>query len=386
MSSITFNPTSISVTAGATATSEFVIPGDGVDTAAAPLKYLCGTKNYAITKADGSAVTTWAAITDSTTPGSKKLTIDTTQYGSFIASTTTVTLTITTTLSSWSANSGSTSTIVVTLNPNTCSCTALGWTAPTIGTNTVNVAASSTPTIPVPVSNTNARSTNPAFDSCYAGNTPCATTGSYPADSIVLLDGTALPSWITWNASTQILTAAPTTPSLVGTYTLKATYSPTYGTAAQFSVLTITVRCVVTSMTRPSNPTTGLTYNVWDKPLSFDFSQTWVQTPACGYVYTDSFTWTGLNSYILQDSATPGRINVVTSLLSGVNTYTVSVQNTITIANNGGSSSTFSPADTNDKVSFVITIVDPCRTTTLPSLTVSGADSSSPYSKGVTDG
>ena len=179
---------------------------------------------------------------------------------------------------------------------------------------------------------------------------------------------------------------APTIPSLVGTYTLKATYTPTNGSAAEFSVLTITVQCVVTSMTRPANPTTGLTYNVWDKPLSFDFSKTWVQTPACGYVYTDSFTWTGLNTYILQDSATPGRINVVTSLLAAVNTYTISLQNTITISNNGGSSSTFAPTNADDKVSFVITIVDPCRTTTVNTLTVSGADSSSPYSKSVGDG
>ena len=134
------------------------------------------------------------------------------------------------------------------------------------------MAASSTPSVPPPVSNTNARSTDPAFNNCYAGNTPCATTGTYAAGSIVLLDDSALPSWITWNASTQILTAAPTTPSLVGTYTLKATYTPTNGSAAQFSVLTITVRCVVTSMTRPADPTTGLTYYVWDKPLSFDFT------------------------------------------------------------------------------------------------------------------
>lgn len=76
VSTITFNPTSITVIDGLTATSEFVIPGDGVDTALDPLKYVCGTKTYVITKADGTVVTTWAAITDSTTPGSKKLTID----------------------------------------------------------------------------------------------------------------------------------------------------------------------------------------------------------------------------------------------------------------------------------------------------------------------
>ena len=205
------------------------------------------------------------------------------------------------------------------------------------------MAASSTPTVPPPVSNTNARSTNANFNICYVdsdSSNDCATTGTYAAGSIVLLDDSALPSWITWNASTQILTAAPTTPSLVGTYTLKATYTPTNGSAAQFSVLTITVRCVVTSFTRPANPTTGLSYNLWDAANSFDFTQTWVQTPACGNAYTDSFTWTGNNSYLVLDSAKPGRLNVYASNLAALTpgSYTVSVQNTISVANNGGSS------------------------------------------------
>ena len=54
------------------------------------------------------------------------------------------------------------------------------------------------------------------------------------------------------------------------------TYTPTYGTAAQFTVMTLTINCVVTSVTRPSNPASGLTYILWDSPLSFDFSQDWV--------------------------------------------------------------------------------------------------------------
>ena len=107
--------------------------------------------------------------------------------------------------------------------------------------------------------------------------------------------------------------------------TLLGTYTPTYGTAAQFTVATLTIECVVTSFTRPSNPTSGLSYNLNDTPLSFDFAQDWVQSPACGSDFTDSFVWTGLNTYIVQDSFNTGRINVDTSLLAAVNTYTVSV-------------------------------------------------------------
>jgi len=57
------------------------------------------------------------------------------------------------------------------------------------------------------------------------------------------------------------------------------------------------------------------------------------------------------------------------------------------MTSNGASGATsFAPADSNDKVEFVITIADPCRTTTVNTITVTGADSSSPYSKAVTDG
>ena len=102
---------------------------------------------------------------------------------------------------------------------------------------------------------------------------------------------------------------------------------------------------------------------------------------------TDSFTWTGTNSYIVADSAIPGRINVATTSLAAVASHTVSVQNTVTIASNGSAgSTTFAPADANDKVEFTIVIENPCLTTTVNTITFSGTDSSSPYSKAVTDG
>ena len=97
---------------------------------------------------------------------------------------------------------------------------------------------------------------------------------------------------------------------------------------------------------------------------------------------TSSYVWTGLNSYVKQDSATPGRVNVNTGNLNAEGTHTVSVQNTITIASNGDhGSETFNPTDSNDKVEFTFTISNPCKTTTLNTITVSGADSTGPYSK-----
>ena len=52
----------------------------------------------------------------------------------------------------------------------------------------------------------------------------------------------------------------------------------------------------------------------------------------------------------------------------------MSVQNTITIADNGGTSNVaFAPADANDKVEFVVTLEDGCKTATLSTPTLSGA-------------
>jgi len=64
---------------------------------------------------------------------------------------------------------------------------------------------------------------------------------------------------------------SPVLPSVAGVWTLKGTYTPTYGTATIYDVAVLTIECVVTSFTKPANPSSGLTYNMWDTPLSFDF-------------------------------------------------------------------------------------------------------------------
>ena len=57
------------------------------------------------------------------------------------------------------------------------------------------------------------------------------------------------------------------------------------------------------------------------------------------------------------------------------------------MASNGAAgATTFAYADAADKVEFTIAIANPCRTATVNTITVTGTDSSSPYSKGLTDG
>jgi hypothetical protein len=146
---------------------------------------------------------------------------------------------------------------------------------------------------------------------------------------------------------------------------------------------------VVTSFTKPSAPTgSALQYTLWSAPIYFDFTQDWVQAPACGLTFTDTFVWTGLNTYAVQDSSRPGRIIVSAVALAAVGNHAVTVANTATVTANskytGGSSQAFAPGS--DKVSFTIQIINPCLTTTLNTITISTTTSSSPYSKAVTDG
>ena len=237
-------------------------------------------------------------------------------------------------MASWSSNSGNTaSTVSVTLQVTSCDCSALAWTAPSISKVNVNIDASDTPSVPVPSSDTSARSTNFAFDQCYQDGGTCATTGAYSASSDFTFDdgtgATTLPSWITWNTGTQTLTVNPTTPSLAGTtYTIAATYSPdaSGSTASSFTVLEITVKCVVTSFTRPSNPSSGTTQYVKGSAIEFDFNNDYVQSPACGYAYSNSFTWTGVsgNSFMSTDASGVLSVQAFDTSLAG-DTYTVSV-------------------------------------------------------------
>lgn len=98
-------PNTLSVYDGATGTSEFVIPGDGVDTANG-LSDLCGKKVYAVDESDGTAISNWAVITDSSTDGSMTLTITPALYGSHISSDLSKTVRVTTTYETWTSNVG----------------------------------------------------------------------------------------------------------------------------------------------------------------------------------------------------------------------------------------------------------------------------------------
>ena len=251
----------------------------------------------------------------------------------------------------------------------------------------------SDPYFPPPVASDAAKATNAAFNQCWVDGNACTTAGSYATNDIKYDAGSgkvALPGgWLSWDNANQKLVIAPTLVSQALSYPIYATYTSTSGTPTEFQVATVNVDRVVTAYTMPSAPAgNALSYTLWSAPKAFDFTQTWVQSPACGHAYTDSFTWTGLNTYVVQDANSPGRVVVSATALAAVGTHAVTVANSPTVTANskyaGGASTPFAAG--NDKVSFTITIVNPCTSTTLNTITVSGTTSSNPYSKTVIDG
>jgi len=245
VTAITFNPSAIAVVDGSNASTEFVIPGDTVDTANS-LTGLCGIRTYTLTdKADASSVSAWVTVVDSTTTvGSKTLSVNTLNYPNEITTATkVVTINVLTKLSSYSGVAGTTTEIVVTITKATCSCAAMAWTAPTISVATVSLNSSielpttqvsSNPYFPPPTSSDAAKSTNALFNQCWADSNPCTTAGTYATANIKYDAGSGIVDipggWLAWSDGNQKLTVAPTLTSQAKEYPIYATYTSTSGT------------------------------------------------------------------------------------------------------------------------------------------------------------
>ena len=158
-----------------------------------------------------------------------------------------------------------------------------------------------TPAVLIPTADTSATATNTAFAKCYFDSGTCDEAGQFDAGSIVLDDGSALPAWITFDDSTQVLTIDPTYTEM-GTTTLKVTYTTTFGEDPTYTALVITVECTVTGFTKPADPS-DLAYTVWNTQESFSIAdQIYTQSPECGYTYTGVYTYTGTNTNIVATS------------------------------------------------------------------------------------
>lgn len=187
---------------------------------------------------DTNPTNNWASLSgpDATT-GKYVLTIDTTADLSLIAAEAQVShvIYVKTTLSDYSSQTQY-SAFTVVIDEATCDCTHLAWTNPSATAVSVMVAATSSPTFPVPTADTSATATNNAFSKCYLNGGSCDTGGTFPAASVVYDDGsasgTSLPSWMTYTESgsnSQTIALAPLDGTARGVHTIRVIYSSTYG-------------------------------------------------------------------------------------------------------------------------------------------------------------
>lgn len=369
---------------GSTTTVTFVDPITQVETDTG-ISAVCGSTSYSIHSAnDGTNFSYnagWAVITGPVS-GTYTLTIDTTADLTLIDNEAqkTISVYIKATLDDYTAQTRESYTQVdIQITAAGCVCSALAWDDPSSSVDAGSIAVStsaSTQTLVLPVANTSARSTNAAFDKCYISSQACDEGGAF--DSVTWDDGTGattLPSWITFSSSgttTQTVAITPPDGTVNGVHSLIAVFNPTNGADKTYTALTFTVTCQVASFTKPSAPTSpsfDLSYVVFETPLTIDVSSLqYVQSPACGYTFTSSYSWGGLTSFMSEAPAGSGTIIVSSSNLSHVSTTSIYFMNTITIASNGpAGSSTFTMTSASDQVGFDVAVTDPCSASTASS-------------------
>lgn len=124
---------------------------------------------------------------------------------------------------------------------------------------------------------------------------------------------------------------------------VKVTFTPTEGsTNPTYTAVTITVTCEVTGFTVGNAGTTSIAYNVFEPLKIIDASVlTYTQTPACGYTYTSSYTYTipaSASAFVSQGSYLTPSFEVATSDTSKASgtAYTLTLTNDITINSGQG--------------------------------------------------
>jgi len=231
------------------------------------------------------------------------------------------------------------------------------------------VAAASTQTqITTPVASVVAASKTASADirSCYLNSGTCDETFTLTAS---LVNGSALPSWITFDATNRRITVDPLTSAAIGVWNIKVTQNPVSGfdsvqTTAKpaFESVRLTVNCSVTAFLNPAAPSLAArTYNIYSPTKSIDLTPTFaLQTPLCDYTPNMVYTWTIGGAPIPADSPIKvnanksTQIDIVSILKSKVATYSVTFSNAITNSHGGVSSATTS-------VTFDVIILDPCN-------------------------
>ena len=153
----------------------------------------------------------------------------------------------------------------------------------------------------------------------------------------------------------------------VKTYNMRVTMTtPNSGDQTFDTVKVVLDVCVITSLAKPSAPQTT-TYKIFDKPaLTIDLSNPgFQQVPACGYYLVETFTWTiPQGAPITQNNSgnSKYKIDTLSTDPTKHGTYTVKLALSALYAT--------LVATFTQEIEFVVTVNDPCRTTTIAAFTL----------------
>lgn len=191
---------------------------------------ICGTTSFEVFSDNvGTALTyNWVTIAQSSTPGTYSLNIDTTVSLELIGiqSSVTHTVYVRSKLDQYSTVMQYSS-FQIQINQLACDCQYVRWTNPAVTSQTAPVASTTTISVPVPTVDNSLKTSTAAYQTCFdsSDNLTCNVSGSFLAASVVMDDGTAIPSWMTFDHANGNVAVNPTLGSQNGVYNLKATWT-----------------------------------------------------------------------------------------------------------------------------------------------------------------
>jgi hypothetical protein len=118
----------------------------------------------------------------------------------------------------------------------------------------------------------------------------------------------------------------------------------------------VQVGCEILTWTPPTMPTiANATYTVFDNQTTWTLAPAFTQQPPCAYTANMVFTWTIPSGAPIYATSDPYAVLVTTSNTADAGIYTLFLDNAIT----------YGTKSWNERVSYDLTIVNPCLNTTL---------------------
>ena len=185
----------------------------------------------------------------------------------------------------------------------------------------------------------------------------------------------ALPAFMSFEASTGVITVTPTDEAHQGVYVIEVLQDNAYGEDITWDAIEVSVGCLIGSITVDDPPATQ-TISLYDAPTFIDLTAwAYTQSPPCGFTVADAFEWTIPADAPIQSVATgtSRQLTVQSSSKADVGTFAVTLRNTMTDSNEVADVLGTTQEFIQD-VSFDIIVIDPCDTTEITAIALAAIE------------